>query len=89
MYVIDGEDYRIDSTIVTVTSEEMLKSFIIRIINDDIAECDERFQLALSISTPPCEVVSGRNDISEVMIRDDDGRRSVSDYVASVIHILN
>ena len=58
---------------------EILKSFTIRIIDDDIAECDEMFQLALSIPTPPCEVVNGRNNITEVTIRDDDGRRSVSD----------
>ena len=64
----------------------MLKSFTISIINDDIAECDETFQLALSVPTPPCEVVNGRNNISEVMIRDDDGRRSVSDYVVLFIY---
>ena len=59
----------------------MSKSFTIDIINDDVSECNEIFSLMLSIPTLPCGVVIGRNDISEVMIRDDDGRRSVSDNV--------
>ena len=71
----------IASTTVSVAAEEMSKSCIINIINNNIAECDETFKLAFSIISPPCEVVIGRNDASEVMIRDDDGRRSVSDCV--------
>ena len=64
----------------------MSKSFTINIINDNIAECDETLLLMLTIPTPPCEVVIGRKGISEVMIRDDDGRRSVSDYVVLFIY---
>ena len=64
----------------------MSKLFTINVINDNIAECDEIFLLMLTIPTPPCEVVIGRNDISEVMIRDDDGRRIVSDYVVLFIY---
>ena len=85
--ITDGEDYRIDSTTVSVAAETTSKSFTINVINDNIAECDETFSLMLSIPTPPCEVVIGRNDTSEVMIRDDDdGRRSVSDYVVLFIY---
>ena len=40
----------------------------------------------LSILTPPCGVVIGRKDISEVIIRDDDGKRSVSDHVVLFIY---
>ena len=53
---------------------EMSNSFTINIINDYVSECNETFSLMLSISMPPCGVVIGINDISEVMIRDDDGR---------------
>ena len=68
-----------------VPANETSVTFPINIINDDVSECDEAFSLMLSIPTPPCEVVTGRNDKSEVMIRDDDGRRSVS-VLCLVIH---
>ena len=62
----------------------MSKLFAVYIINDDITECDEI--LILSISALTCEVVIGRNNTSEVIIRDDDGRsRIVSDYVVLFI----
>ena len=56
-------------------------SFTINIIDDNIAECDETFTLTLSVPSSPCGLVSGSDSTSVVMIRDDDGRRSVSDYV--------
>ena len=79
--IVDGEDYRGDSIVVSIAIEEISKSFTINIINDDVSECNEKFSLMLSIPTLPCGVVIGRNDTIEVTIRDDDGRRSVSDYV--------
>ena len=69
-----------------VPADNILVTFAINIINDDISECNETFSLMLNIPTPPCEVAIGRNDISEVMIRDDDGRRSVSDYVVLFVY---
>ena len=81
-FIAEGEDYRrTDSIVVSIAAEEMSNSFTINIINDDVSECNEIFSLMLSIPTLPCGVVIGRNDVSKVMIRDDDGRRSVSDYV--------
>ena len=56
----------------------MSKSFTINIIDDNIAECDETFTLSLSVPSSPCGVKSGSVDNSEVIIKDDDGRRSVS-----------
>ena len=69
----------VDFITVSVAAEEMSKLFDVYIIDDDITECDEI--LILSISALTCEVVVGRNNTSEVIIRDDDGRRIVSDYV--------
>ena len=63
----------------------MSTSFTINIIDDNIAECNETFTLTLSIPSSPCGVISGSDDTSEVMIRDDDGRRSVSDYVVLLL----
>ena len=68
-----------------VPADKISVTFAVNIINDDIMECNEIFSLMLSFPTPPCEVVIGRNDASEVMIRDDDGR-SVSDYVVLFIY---
>ena len=68
-----------------VPADKISVTFAVNIINDDISECNDIFSLMLSIPTPPCEVVIGRNDTGEVMIRDDDGRRSVSDYVVLFI----
>ena len=83
--VTDGEDYKIDSTTVKVETGEISKSLTINIVNDDIAECAESFKLMLSIPSPPCEVVSGEDDTSEVMIKDDDGR-SISGYVVLLMY---
>ena len=69
-----------------VPADKISVTFAVNIINDDITECNETFSLMLSIPTPPCEVVIGRNNTSEMIIRDDDGRRSVSDYVVLFIY---
>ena len=83
------EDYQRKSITVMVPADKISVTFTIIIINDDITECDEMFSLMLSIPTPPCEVVIRRDDTSEVMIRDDDGRRSLSDYVVLFIILIN
>ena len=74
--VTDGEDYRINSTTVSLAAGKMSKSFTINIINDDITECDETINLTLSVSASTCGAVNGTNDTAEVVIQQDDGRRS-------------
>ena len=75
------KDYQRKSITVMVPADKISVTFAVNIINDDVSECNETFSLMLSIPTPPCGVVIGKNNTSEVIIRDDDGRRSVSDYV--------
>ena len=77
-FITDGEDYRVDSTTVSVAAGETSKAFTINIINDDTAECREIFMPTLNVPTPPCEVVSGKNNNTEVIIRDTDSKRIVS-----------
>ena len=77
-----GKDYRRRSISVEIAVGEMSKSFTIDIINDNTAECDEMFILTLSVPTLPCEVVNGNDNISEVLIGDDDGKKS--SYLACV-----
>ena len=83
-FITDGEDYRMGSTIIGIPAKVTSKSFNARIINDNIAECDEAFKLTLSIPTPPCEVVSGINE-TEVGIRDNDSERNVNDCVVLLV----
>ena len=83
---VGERDYNISRTItVNVPANEMSTSFTINITDDNIGECDETFTLTLSVPSSPCGVISGSVDTSEVMIRDDDGRRSVSDYVVLLL----
>ena len=73
--ITDGEDYIMDSTTISVAAGKMSKSFTINIINDKITECDETFTLILSV--PACGVVSGITNMTEVIIKHGDGKRSV------------
>ena len=74
----------------------MSKSFTINIINDNITECDETFKLILSIPAPPCEVVIGNNNITEVTIKDN-GKLSLvvilcyinNDQQGQYCHLIN
>ena len=50
----------------------MSKSFAINIINDDTIECNETFKLTLS--APACGIVTGITNITEVIIKHDDGK---------------
>ena len=85
-FYIGGNDYRYPSTVtVPVPANEMSTSFTINITNDEIAECDETFKLTLSVPSSLCGVIKGSDDTSEVMIGDDDGTRSVSDYVVLLL----
>ena len=70
---------------ITVPANQKSTLFSVRIIDDKITECDETFTLTLSVPSSPCGVISGSDDTSEVMIRDDDGRRSVSYYVVLLL----
>ena len=87
MYIFNaGEnDYRGSTITVSVPANKISTSFLINITNDKIAECDETLKITLSAITSNCRIISGSDDTSEVMIRDDDGRRSVSDYVVLLL----
>ena len=64
-----------------VPADTRLATFTINIINDYVSECDESSKLTLSVPSSTCGVVSGGTDTTEVTIKDDDGRRSVSSCV--------
>ena len=69
-----------------VAANETSTSFNISLINNDVSECDEKFKLTLTVPSSTCGVVSGKTDTTEVTIKDDDGRRSVSNCVVLFIY---
>ena len=50
-----------------------MQPFTINIIDNDIVECNETFSVTM-VSVTTCGVTIGSNRISEVMIRNDDGK---------------
>ena len=50
-----------------------MQSLAVNIIDNDIVECNEIFNVTI-VSVTTCGVTIGSNNISEVMIRDDDGK---------------
>ena len=50
-----------------------MQPFTVNINNNDIVKCNEMFNVTM-MSVTTCGVTIGSNGISEVMIRDDDGK---------------
>ena len=57
---------------ITVPAGEVTQSFTVGIIDDDVAECSETFNVTMSIES--CGFTIGNNKTGEVMIRDNDSR---------------
>ena len=70
---IAGEDYNGSPITVNVSAGVTMQPLTINIIDNAIVECNEMFNLTIR-SVTTCEVTIGSNRISEVMIRDDDGK---------------
>ena len=70
---VAGEDYNRSSITVNVPAGVTMQSLTINIIDDNIVECDEMFNVTM-VSVTTYGVTIGSNRISEVMIRDDDGK---------------
>ena len=69
-------DYgELDRTI-TIPPGVTSQSFTTNIIDNNIVECNEKFNVTMASATT-CGVKIGSNRISEVMIRDDDSKYAV------------
>ena len=70
---IDTEDY--DGTIKTIVvpAGVTMQAFTINIVNNNAIECNETFNVTI-VSVTTCGVTIGSNNISQVMITDDDGK---------------
>ena len=73
MCIIDGEDYSENTMTVNVPARVTTPPLTVNIINNNIAECHETFNVTI-VSVTTCGVTIGSNNISEVMITDDDGK---------------
>ena len=73
VFYVAGEDYNGSSIIVNVQAGVTMQPLTINIIDNNIVECNEMFNVTM-VSVTTCGVTIGSNRISEVMIRDDDGK---------------
>ena len=58
---------------INVTTGVVTQTFMINIINDSIVECIERFNVRITSATT-CGITIGTNNMSEVVITDDDSK---------------
>ena len=58
---------------INVTTGVVTQTFMINIINNNVVECVERFNVRIT-SVTTCGVTIGTNNMSEVIITDDDGK---------------
>ena len=73
MFFVAGEDYNGSPITVNVPAGVTMQPLTINIIDNNIVECNEMFNVTM-VSVTTCGVTIGSNRISEVMIRDDDGK---------------
>ena len=64
----------------------MSTSFTINIIDDEIIECDETFNLTLNVPVSSCGAVNGATDTTEMTMTDNDGRIGDSSSVVLIIY---
>ena len=70
---IAGEDYNGSPITINVPGGVTMQMFTINIAENNIVECNETFNVIM-MSVTTCGVTIGSNRISEVIIRDDDGK---------------
>ena len=71
--VVEVEDYNGTIKDIIIPPGVTMQTFKINIFNNNIAECNETFSVTI-VSVTTCGVTIGSNNISEVMITDDDGK---------------
>lgn len=71
-WIFIDEDYNGGRITVIIPAGALSHLFAINITNDNIAECNETFSLAMK-SVSLCGVAIGSDNTSEVVIIDDDG----------------
>ena len=75
LYLV-GDDYSGNHIMVNIPPGLIMQSFTISIIDNNIVECNEAFNVTV-MSVTTCGVTIGNIMNSEVMIRDDDGKHEL------------
>ena len=70
---IAGEDYNGSTITIVVPAGVTIQPLTINIPDNKIVDCDKTFNVTM-VSVTNCGITIGSNRISEVMIRDDDGK---------------
>ena len=69
-----GEDYISGLYNVTFPAGEITSSFVVSIINDNVLESDEQFDITIDTTSLPDGITVGSTGSSTVTIMDDDGK---------------
>ena len=78
--LVGSMDYNELVKTITISPGVTSQSLLINIIDNNIVECNEKFNVTM-MSVTTCGVAIGSNRVSEVMIRDDDGKYCISVYL--------
>ena len=70
---LDGEDYIGTMEMIAIPARVTTRSITISITDDNLVECAERFIVTIT-SVTTCGVTIGANNMSEVIITDDDSK---------------
>ena len=86
--VIGSMDYDELVRTITIPPEVESQSFTASIIDNNIVECNEKFNVTMT-SVTTCGVTIGSNRISEVIIRDDDSKNRIFICTKLLYHLIN
>ena len=73
---------------INVTTGVVTQTFMINIINNNVVECVERFNVRIT-SVTTCGVTIGTNNMSEVIITDDDGKYNTFNVCIMLENIID
>ena len=85
MPLLDGSDYLGGQYLVQFSASEVTKTLMIEIINNNIVEDNEMFQLIL---TAEGQLAVGNRDVATVVITDDEGTVSHRYCIKCYFHVV-
>ena len=88
VFYVDEEDYSGDLLIVNVTTGVVTQEIMISIISNSILECIERFNVMIT-SVTTCGVTIGTNNMSEIVITEDDSKYNTINVSVILENIIN
>ena len=87
LLTLDGEDYSGRMEMIAIPARVMTQSITISITDDNLVECVERFIVTIT-SVTTCGVTIS-NNMSEVIITDDDSKFNIVDVSVILEYIID